>query len=244
MELINIYKTLLERYGKQGWWSARTKKDKMTFKESRLSCQGKKYYTFLNNKKWEMCTGAILTQNTAWSNVESALDNLIKADVLNIEKMASMPLSKLEKLIKPSGFYKQKAVRLRNFARFVLSHGSVDNFYRKIEREELLKQNGIGPETADSILLYACDKPYFVIDAYTQRIFSRIGIKPNGLTGIHKKDYELWRKLFEQNLPNNIKLYKEYHALIVKHAKHNCRKKSNCDDCIFYKSCKRIDSCA
>ncbi len=255
MKLIEVYKILLKEFGPQGWWPVYNKSTSGASKFSK------------SIGAWEMCVGAILTQNTAWKNVAKALDNLIKANSLDVNKIADMPLSKLQKLIKPSGFYKQKAKRLQSFAKFVLSFGckpsqhvvsssrcsmipalgkpikkvasgSVDKFCKNITREELLKQNGIGQETADSILLYACNKPYFVIEAYTRRIFTRLGLTPKGLTGNHKNDYALWRAFFERNLPQSIRIYKEYHALIVELAKRYCRKDSDCVRCLLNKKCK------
>ena len=191
-----------------------------------------------NDKEvWEIMIGAILTQNTAWKNVEKALGNLIKDNSLDVVKIANIPLPTLQRLIKPSGFYKQKAKRLKSFAQFVLSFGSVNDFTENITRNKLLEFNGIGQETADSIILYACNKPYFVIDSYTRRIFSRLGLEPD-LTSNHKKDYELWRLFFEKNIPKNIELYKEYHALIVQHAKNNCNKNPICDECTIKRLCK------
>ncbi|MFH1630608.1 MAG: endonuclease [Candidatus Aenigmatarchaeota archaeon] len=207
-DLLTIFTTLFRQFGPQGWWPAKTR-----------------------NAKWEMCVGAILTQNTAWKNVDRVLDNLIAADVLSVEKIADMPLPRLERLIKPSGFYKQKAVRLRDFAKFVLKFGGIDKFCKNVTADELLTQRGIGPETAYSILLYACNKPYFVIDAYTQRIFTRLGMTPE------EDNYEGWRLLFESNLPKDVKLYKEYHALIVELAKRNCLKNEECGDCVLRKMC-------
>ena len=138
-----------------------------------------------------------------------------------------MDMSKLRRLIKPSGFFNQKAKRLKAFARYAIGNfGSVGNFLRNITREELLKVNGIGPETADAILLYACSKPYFVVDAYTKRIFSRLGIIEQSWK------YEQVREFFENNLPKDVQIYQEFHALIVKHAKECCKKVAN-ENCIL-----------
>ena len=199
MRFAEIYKTLLREYGHQNWWPSKTK------------------------TQFEICAGAILTQNTNWGNVEKALDNLIAAKALSAAKIADMDIRTLQKLIRPSGFFRQKAVRLQAFAKIVAAS---KNFYKNITREGLLKMRGIGPETADSILLYACGRPYFVVDAYTRRIFSRIGIVDKNM------DYEEIRNIFESNIPKDVELYKEFHALIVQHAKQCCRKTPN-ESCVL-----------
>lgn len=192
MRLMDIYDTLLKFHGHQKWWPCRT------------------------GNKFEICVGAILTQNTNWGNVEKAIGNLIKAQAISAEKIVGIDIRKLQSLIKPSGFFRQKALRLKEFSRFVLTFGSIDNFLRNVTREELLNVKGIGPETADSILLYACEKPYFVIDAYTRRMFSSLDL-------IEDTDYEYIRNFFERRVPRDAQLYKEFHALIVKHAKTCCK---------------------
>jgi len=187
--LVKIYKQLLQKYGEQNWWPTETK------------------------SRFEICVGAILTQNTSWKNVEKAIKNLIEADAINPEKIAGMPVRKLERLIRPSGFFRQKAKRLKVFSKFVLSYGSVDNFTKNVSREELLDVNGIGKETADSILLYACGRPCFVVDAYTRRLFSELGI----IKG--KEGYDEIKGMCENKLPKDVNMYKEFHALIVEHMK-------------------------
>ncbi len=190
---MKIYNLILKQHGHQNWWPSQT------------------------GSKFEVCIGAILTQNTNWSNVEKAIGNMIKEDCVSPEKISAMSIRRLESLVRPSGFFRQKARRLREFSKFVLRLGSMENFAKKVTREELLGINGIGPETADSILLYACGKPYFVVDAYTRRMFSAIGlIEPDA-------GYESVRSFFEKNLEKKTELYKEFHALIVKHSKKCCR---------------------
>jgi len=183
------YKELLKKHGKQNWWPSVTR------------------------KKFEICIGAILTQNTNWRNVEKAIANLIDVDAIDPVAILNMPTNKLEGLIRPSGFFRQKAKRLKEFSEFVLSYGSFEKFAKNVTREELLDVNGIGKETADSILLYACGKPYFVVDAYTRRLFSNLGLIKGD------EEYDDIRQLFESKLPKNVELYKEFHALIVKHGK-------------------------
>ncbi len=193
-----IYKMLLKKYGRQNWWPTSGE-----FEPPEL----------------EICIGAILTQNTNWKNVEKALENLIDAKKLTAKSIASCPLPALERIIRPSGFYRQKAERLRDFCKFI--NDFEGDFYRDITREKMLAICGIGPETADSILLYACGKPYFVVDAYTRRMFSRLGLIKGD------EDYETLRGFFESRLPEDVELYKEFHALIVEHEKRTSR---NLDD--------------
>jgi len=192
--LVKIYKQLLQKYGEQNWWPTETK------------------------SRFEICIGAILTQNTSWKNVEKAIKNLIEADAIDPEKLAGMPIRRLERLIRPSGFFRQKAKRLKVFSRFVLSYGSVDDFSKNVSREELLDVNGIGRETADSILLYACNRICFVVDAYTTRLFSELGVI-NG-----KEKYDEIKEMCESRLPKDVNVYKEFHALIVEHMKKRKRK--------------------
>ncbi|MFH1237149.1 MAG: endonuclease [Candidatus Aenigmatarchaeota archaeon] len=194
VDLLKEYKKLLKAYGLQAWWPM-----KRGFAP----------------KEWEICVGAILTQNTNWRNVERALDNLIKSKVVTPETTLKISKAKLEQLVRPSGFYRQKAERLKTLAQFVLSYGSFDNFKRKVQRPELLKVKGVGPETCDSILLYACGRPFFVIDAYTKRFVRPLGMKP--------ADYETLRAHFESRLPKDVALYKEFHALIVERGKRKGR---------------------
>jgi len=205
-KFVLVYEKLKKEFGHQNWWPVKT------------------------GSRFEICIGAILTQNTNWKNVEKALNNLIAAKALNPRIIAEMPKAKLEKLIRPSGFYKQKAERLKTFSNFFLNK---NNFYKNITREELLKVKGIGKETADSILLYACNKPFFVVDAYTKRSFSRIGL-------ISENDYEKIRTIFEKNIPRDISFYKEFHALIVELSKKYCKKEPLCKPCPLNKICKHV----
>lgn len=194
--LLKIYERLLSRFGEQKWWPT------------------------ISNKRFEIIAGAILTQNTSWKNVEKAIENLHKRGLLNKKAIKNISEGELARLIKPSGYYNQKAKKLKAFA----------NFDKRISRENLLKIWGIGKETADSILLYAYNKPYFVIDAYTIRIMSRLGFK--------ERRYEDLQKLFQENLPKDIKIYKEFHALLVELGKNYCRKMPKCKGCPLIDMCK------
>jgi endonuclease-3 related protein len=209
-KLMNVYNRLFKHFGNQHWWPA--------------------------DSKFEVIVGAILTQNTAWRNVKKAILNLKKNKSLNCKKIANMNIRKLEKMIQPSGFYKQKAERLKKFCKYLDKNYDSDLnkfFDRNTDeiRNELLSLNGIGNETADSILLYAGEKLRFVIDAYTKRMCERTGITK-------AKNYDELQDFFEKNLPKNIELYKEFHALIVELGKNFCRKKQRCNSCPLENICK------
>jgi endonuclease-3 related protein len=221
--LKKIYNLLYSSYGAQGWWP--------------LSKGGLHSLHYQGNPEndrdiFEIMVGAILTQNTSWSNVEKALYNLNKASVLSVDGIISTSDKKLASLLKPSGYYNMKAKKLKKLASFILQN-PLSKLSRLAElRETLLSLYGIGNETADSILLYAFSRPYFVIDAYTKRIFSRIGIK--GLSS-----YDDWQDYFMKNLTPDVGMYKEYHALIVAHAKQHCRAKPLCSGCCLNKLCEK-----
>jgi endonuclease III related protein len=175
--------------------------------------------------------GAILTQSTSWSNVELAIAALRRENLLSLKAVEQLPLAKLARLIRSSGYYRQKARKLHAFVRFVREsyQGSLDKMFAaptETLREQLLAVHGIGPETADSILLYAGKHPVFVVDAYTRRILERHALANE------KHSYEEIRRLFETNLPADAQLFNEYHALIVHTGKHFCRKqKADCAGC-------------
>ena len=203
-KLMEIYELLYERYGAQDWWPG----------ESRF----------------EVCVGAILTQNTNWGNVEKAIANLKTADYLSAEKLHRMDTSELARLIRPAGYYNIKAGRLKNFLNWLFDKygGALDRLEglgADALREELLGVKGIGAETADSIVLYAFEKAVFVVDAYTCRVLGRHGLIEEGA------DYEQVRDFFESNLPADIKLFNEYHALLVRVGKEYCRPKARCEGC-------------
>lgn len=212
-KLMNVYTRLSKHFGPQHWWPGET--------------------------RFEVIVGAILTQNTSWKNVEKAIKNLKKEKMLNCKKIANMDIGKLEKLIQPSGFYKQKSERIKKFCKYLDKNydSNLNSFFNRdtnVIRNELLSLNGIGDETADSILLYAGEKPVFVIDAYTKRMVERTGMTK-------AKNYDEMQDFFEKNLPKNIGLYKEFHALIVELGKNFCRKKQRCDGCPLKNICKTRD---
>jgi len=213
-KLNQLYKILLKQYGRQGWWPIKGKYSGGPNSEK---------------EKFEVCIGAILAQNTAWKNVEKALDKLRRAKALDRKSLEKIPVAKLARLIKPAGYYNQKAKKLKEFARFYQELRG-----KEPKREKLLEVWGVGPETADSILLYAYNKPHFVVDAYTRRILSRLGVckGAEGAKGTEKCSYDEIQKFFHKKLPRNAKLFNEFHALLVEHAKRSCRKRAEAKHCI------------
>jgi endonuclease-3 related protein len=196
----SIYESLLRAYGPQHWWPVSG-----GFRPA----------------EWEIEVGAVLAQNTAWTNAEKALRNLAGAGITSRRSLLRAEPGALAALIRPSGCFNQKARKLRTLA----SSGG------RSSREALLSLWGIGPETADSVLLYARGKPFFVVDAYTRRLFSRLGL----ITG--REGYDAIRSLFEQGLPKDVALYREFHALIVRHGKERCRKRPLCQGCPLESRC-------
>ncbi len=200
-DLRRLYRSLFRRYGPQGWWPARARGY-----EARCL---------------EICVGAILTQNTNWKNVERALGNLRRVQALSLGKFLAMPRSRLAELIRPSGYFNQKSLKLKAFATFVKARhqGSFRRMFKTPTmalREQLLGVHGVGRETADSMLLYAGSKPIFVVDAYTRRWCVKLGVVFN--------QYDEYREFFEKRLPRNVNLFQEFHALIVAWAKDRSRR--------------------
>lgn len=207
-KLLTNYKILLKHFGRQHWWPGDT--------------------------RWEIMVGAVLTQNTAWSNVEKAINNLKKADSLNYREFIKLPKNKLSRYIRSAGYFNQKASYLKNISGYIERHykGNLKKLFSgelKSIREELLSIKGIGSETADSMLLYAGNKQIFVIDAYTKRITSRWGIKNNG-------SYTDLQRIFQENLPGDTRLYNEYHALLVALGKNYCKTRPDCAHCPLRKN--------
>lgn len=202
--LPGIYDKLYGRFGPQYWWPG--------------------------NSAFEIIVGAILTQNTAWTNVEKAIYNLKKHRLLSPKKLSRTRPSKIADLIRPSGYYNIKTRRLLNFINYLNAEygGNLKRMFKlktPILRKELLEISGIGPETADSILLYAANRPIFVIDAYTRRIFSRHQIIEED------SSYGRIQQLFMSKLSRSVRIYNEYHALIVRTGKEFCRRKPKCGNC-------------
>lgn len=202
--LLDIFEKLHQRYGPQYWWPGQT--------------------------RFEIIVGAILTQNTNWGNVEKAIINLKNAECLSPEKLHALGVDQLAQLIRPAGYFNIKAQRLKNFLDWLFEKhdGSLEGVEQMSLydlRQELLNIKGIGPETADSICLYAFEKPIFVVDAYTGRIFGRHQLIENPAT------YEDIQNLFQSNLENDVKLFNEYHALLVRLGKEHCKPRPRCEDC-------------
>ena len=178
--------------------------------------------------------GAILTQNTAWTNVEKAIANLLAHDRLDARKIVAARKDHLANWLRPSGYFNVKAGRLKNFCRWYLENGGFRVLSRLDTaplRAALLSVNGVGPETADDMLLYAFERPVFVIDAYTRRLFARLGIFHG------KEEYDTMRVAIESALGPETALFNEYHALIVRHAKETCRVRPRCDNCVLFDRC-------
>ena len=214
--LEGIYQRLMAEYGPQRWWPGET--------------------------PFEVIIGAILTQSTAWTNVEKAINNLKTAGVMSPSGILEIPVAELALLIKPSGYYNAKAKKLKAFVHYLGAYHN-NNLNRMLTletstlRQELLTVYGIGEETADSIILYAAGKPVFVIDAYTKRIISRIGLLPAD------GEYGVYQKYFTDNLNTDVNLFNEYHALLVNLGKSVCRKIPVCFKCCLYDMCRNY-SCA
>jgi len=207
-ELLNLYEGMLKAYGPQQWWPAES--------------------------AFEVAVGAVLTQNTSWKNVERAIANLRTADVLTLPAISRIPPAELILLIRPAGYYNLKAKRLMALCDFLRDAGGLEGLKRQslqVARSGLLSVWGIGPETADDILLYALDRPVFVIDTYTRRLLARQGLARGN------EDYEVLRQGFERALPADVDLFKQFHALIVEHAKAACRKAPICDACCLMGGC-------
>lgn len=203
-ELEDYYTRLARHFGPTHWWPGET--------------------------PFEIAVGAILTQNTAWRNVELAIANLRQQNLLTARAMLDCPIDDLAAAIRPSGYFRVKAQRLRHFGQYLIDRydGDLARMARRpLEelRPELLAVHGIGPETADDILLYACDHPVFVVDAYTRRILSRHGHAAPDIP------YEDLRALFERTLPHDVAMFKEYHGLIVYTGKDFCRSMPRCEHC-------------
>jgi endonuclease-3 related protein len=201
-QLEELYNRLSNAYGPQHWWPAET--------------------------PFEIMVSAILTQNTAWTNVEKAIQNLKQADALNTHSIIALADDKLAVLIYPSGYFNVKSQRLKNYTKWFVDAGRLKGLQQLDNadlRQSLLGVNGIGPETADDILLYAFERPVFVIDTYTRRLFKKV------LSISGDEPYETLRLCCESSLNQDVSLFNEYHALIVRHAKEKCSGEANCKHC-------------
>ena len=216
--LSELYDRLFAAYGEQHWWPGET--------------------------PFEVMVGAILTQNTAWTNVEKAITSLKEAGAMNPVALRERPLDELASLIRPSGYFNAKAHKLRALGEYLASYGDdVDLVFTSTPlpelREELLSLHGVGPETADSMLLYAGNLPSFVIDAYTVRVLTRLGM----LNAESKRSYDDVHALFHEALPEDVGLFNEYHALFVAHGKDVCTaRKPKCEECVLRNDCPSAEA--
>lgn len=206
---VDVYRRLLEHYGPQGWWPAKT--------------------------SFEVVVGAILMPQTAWRNVEHAIANLREDGLLDLGRLAGSPIGTIRRHVRVAGLHASKPARLQGFCRHVrdMWGGDLDRFLdRDVDdvRRDLLRLPGIGPETADSILLYAGHHPTFVVDAYTVRIGRRIGL-------FRSRDLRRVKAAFEARVPRGLGTYREYHALLVEHAKARCRPRPRCSGCPLWWIC-------
>ena len=226
-EVDQIYTLLLKAYGKQGWWPVYDSKKK----SSEYGAGAPRD----NNDRFEIIIGAILTQNVAWKNVEKALGALKGNGILTPRKLHKSDNELIAPLIRPAGYYNQKTIKIKNFLNWFRQIKYLFEELEKIKTPELrrmlLEINGIGPETADSILLYALNRKIFVIDAYTKRIFSRLNLVSAD------DDYNSIQEFFQNEFHGTMKKYNEYHALIVAHGKDICKNKPLCAECCLKNTC-------
>jgi endonuclease-3 related protein len=208
VDILEVFERLRSAFGSGEWWKA--------------------------EGPWEVMVGALLTQQTAWRNVEAAMRNLRARGLMDVAFLAEASPSTIEECVRPAGFYRAKARRLREMAARVLSHGGLEAFLSAdpwTVRQRLLEMPGIGYETADSILLYGVGFPVMVVDAYTRRIMERLGSPlPSG--------YEDARKWLEERLPRDTREYREFHAVMVELGKRYCRSRPRCE------ACPLVDLCA
>lgn len=222
----DIYGLLVDNYGAQGWWPVTP--EGMVYPE---------YSGGPKNQKqiFEVMFGAILAQNTSWKNVEKAISELNKKTLFDVDKILAISQDELAQVIRSSGYYNQKARKLKYLCSFLKENplNELNKCSLGILKEKLLAVSGIGKETADSIMLYSLGMPIFIIDAYSVRIFSRIGLCSKKVT------YDGLQCMIEQNLDKDAQVFNEYHALLVEHAKRYCRKKPECETCILKSVCKK-----
>ncbi|HQO40704.1 MAG TPA: endonuclease III domain-containing protein [Spirochaetota bacterium] len=228
-ETSKIYKILLRHYGAQGWWPVLNLK-------TGLSVYGHSVKPLNGRVMFEICIGAILTQNVAWKNVEKSLFQLKKEGLLTPRRLAAADNDTIASLIKSSGYYNQKVLKIKNFiawfSTFNYSFRRLNKIDTRTLRGDLLSVKGIGPETADSILLYALGRKIFVVDAYTKRVFTRIGIIGEDW------NYDKIQQFFHEKFCGDVSLYNEYHALVVVHGKDCCKTVPDCVNCCLAQLCR------
>ncbi|MHA1672123.1 MAG: endonuclease III domain-containing protein [Promethearchaeota archaeon] len=238
--LAELYQLLLSHYGHQGWWPL------LRLGESQQNPTARGRFTWYHPENYtipsteadifEIMVGGILTQNTSWENADKALGNLQLHGILDIDGILNSETDKLAEIIRSSGYYNQKAIKLQNLAKILCQTpiSKLTSFSKEDLRSFLLEIKGIGPETADSIILYGFHIPSFVVDTYTRRLLLRMGyIDPPA-------SYEVIQAFFQSALPTEESLYNEYHALIVQHMVHVCKKKPKCGECMIQDVCAKI----
>lgn len=224
---LQLYTILFNAFGPQQWWPM----------------DHTHHHQFKTDPRFEVMIGAILTQNTTWTNVEKAIYQLKQQNLLNINQLALADSSLVKQMIKPSGYFNQKTKRLQTLAQYLKKYYNSDlnSFFAQslpILRKELLSLHGIGPETADSVILYAAEKPIFVVDAYTKRLCTRIPLP------INSQSYDDIQQFFQDHLSTHysnhelVQIYNEFHALIVNLGKYYCKPKPNCAHCPVLNHCQ------
>jgi len=231
--ILACYKHLFRHFGPQGWWPTTPARGTRARYWPRRSPG-----SLTEREQLEVALGAILTQNTSWTNVEKSLEFLHQRAPFNVKSLLAIPIKTLEVLLYSSGYFRQKARRVRTFLSLLNRSygGSLERLWGGdliVARDRLLSFHGIGPETADSILLYAAGRPLFVVDAYTRRIGARWGVFKGN------EPYAFIQRVFMSVLPSSPELYGEYHALLVRLAKDFCRKTPHCPGCPVQKLCKK-----
>jgi len=229
-DLMVVFRLLLESFGAQGWWPLSSLAGRGSFDKHGYH-KGDFSYPRTTEQRFEIAMGAVLTQNTTWKNVEKVIKKLIECGLLTPRAISRISLEELGQIIRASGYYNQKAKKLKIFSGFFLKMEELPGSHAQPDRGQLLALWGIGPETADSILLYAYKLPYFVIDAYTRRLAARLGLVSGG------EGYDRLQSLVTGSLPREYELYAEFHALIVRQAKSYCRRKPLCADCPLRSGC-------
>lgn len=227
----DIFIKLYKHYGPQGWWPIINKDYQIVYRKNFF---GK----LSDNECFEISCGAILTQNVSWKNVEKCIVTLKKNNILTPYKIKEIEIDILSSLIKPSGYYRQKSIKLKNFSNWVIENGgSLNKIFKKNKpsrlRDMLLNIKGIGNETADSILLYAGYIPFFVVDAYTKRLIKRV-------LNVKTESYDDLQNIFHISIDKDFRIYNEFHALIVEHSKTFCKKEPLCNGCPLSDMCVEV----
>ncbi len=237
LSLQEIYQIFLKHYGPQGWWPLIEYAGTNPTMRGRLTGYHPGNFTLPSTERQmlEIMLGAILTQNTSWINAEKALFALDNKGLIDIQRLLSLPVDQLAQLIRSSGYYNQKAIKIQSLARFLADHPISSLLTRTVAdlRPELRTIKGVGNETCDSIILYALKKPIFVVDAYTKRLLARCGLIEPTAT------YEEIQALFHTDLAPSVEVYNEFHALIVQHCVHCCLKAPQCVSCPQKEQCEK-----